>query len=113
MGRPHLNAHQLIERERIEGALVRPKFPAPSTALLRRAFDLTPSEASIARDLARGFCISEIATSRHSHSCSIKTHLAHIMSKTNTTKQTHLVALLVNLAYLEYLANESSLTAYY
>jgi DNA-binding CsgD family transcriptional regulator len=98
------NLGPLIERERI-GALVSNNFPAPSVALLRRIFELTPSEASIARDFARGSSMAEIAALRHSQPCSIKTHLAHIFGKTNTMKQGALVALLCNLAWLEHHAN--------
>jgi DNA-binding NarL/FixJ family response regulator len=94
----------LIEREHI-GALERAHFPAPSITLLRRAFDLTPSEASVAQGFARGWSPAEIATLRRSQCSSIKTHLAHIFSKTKTMKQPHLCVLLCNLAYLEHFAN--------
>ncbi len=70
----------------------------PSADLIRSLFDLTPSEARVARALAGGDSLEEIATSGSVALSTVRTQLRHIMEKTGSTRQAELVALLANLA---------------
>lgn len=71
--------------------------PAPDPALLASAFDLTPAEASLAADLARGLTVAEAAQSGRRSIATIRTHLASILAKTGTTRQSDLMRLLMAL----------------
>jgi DNA-binding NarL/FixJ family response regulator len=96
----------LPQREYIMENLVREKFPAPSSDLMQWLFGLTPTEAKIARYIACGYSVAEIATITRTEICSVKTHLRRISDKVGVGvhRQAHLAAVLVNLAYLEHLA---------
>jgi len=64
---------------------------------LSRLFGLTPAEAALARDLLEGDDLAAIAvrTGRSVHT--VRTHLARVMAKTGTTRQSELVRLLMAL----------------
>ncbi|TFF27178.1 LuxR family transcriptional regulator [Jiella endophytica] len=63
-------------------------------AVLRGLFDLSAAEAAVATDIARGKSLGRIAAERGVAVTTVRTHLSHIMSKTGTTRQAELVALL-------------------
>lgn len=56
---------------------------------------LSPTEASLACELAAGFDVGEIAARRSLSELTVRTHLRTIFEKTKTHKQRDLVALLV------------------
>jgi DNA-binding CsgD family transcriptional regulator len=72
----------------------------PSTEVLRRIFGLTPAESRVASGLASGFSPDNVAHKHGIHKTTVRTQLASVFAKTNTTRQAELVALLVRLAIL-------------
>jgi DNA-binding CsgD family transcriptional regulator len=71
--------------------------PMPDPAILIEAFDLTPSEAILAVDLLCGWSVGEVAAKRGRSVATMRTHLASILAKTGTARQSDLVRLLSRL----------------
>jgi DNA-binding CsgD family transcriptional regulator len=69
----------------------------PDPAILADAFDLTPSEATLAADLLCGLSVGEAAAKRRRSVATMRTHLASVLAKTGTTRQSDLVRLLSRL----------------
>lgn len=69
----------------------------PDPAILADAFDLTPSEALLAADLLCGLSVSEAAVKRTRSVATVRTHLASLLAKTGTARQSDLVRLLSRL----------------
>ena len=69
----------------------------PDPAILADAFDLTPSEALLAADLLCGLSVGEAATKRGRSVATVRTHLASLLAKTGTARQSDLVRLLSRL----------------
>lgn len=69
----------------------------PDRALLGAAFGLTPAEGEVACDLLGGLSVGEIADCRKRSVATVRTHLANILAKTETTRQTDLIRLLMRL----------------
>ncbi|MDF0531425.1 helix-turn-helix transcriptional regulator [Tsukamurella sp. 8F] len=67
---------------------------APAAVLLRQYFRLTASEARVARHLARGEDIAEIAAALGIARTTVRTHLQHVFDKTGTSRQAELATLL-------------------
>lgn len=65
---------------------------------LRRLFDLTPSEASVARRLAEGLSLEQTAAALGISRNTARAHLRAIFSKSGITRQTELVRLMLNSA---------------
>ncbi len=70
----------------------------PPVELLRSLFDLTPSEARVARSLATGDSLDDIATHGGVSRNTVRTQLRQVMEKIGCTRQGEVVALLSNLA---------------
>jgi DNA-binding CsgD family transcriptional regulator len=70
---------------------------APNRALLAEAFELTPAEADLAADLLCGLGVREIAARRERSIATVRTHLASVLAKTGTSRQSELVRLLMRL----------------
>ena len=70
---------------------------APPEALLRSLFGLTPSEAKVARALASGKSVSEIAVSESVSPGTVRTHVRGVLEKTGSNRQIDAVALLVGM----------------
>lgn len=68
---------------------------APPEALLRSLFGLTPSEARVARALASGKSVSEIAANESISPGTVRTHVRGVLEKTGSNRQIDAVALLV------------------
>ncbi|WP_443748224.1 helix-turn-helix transcriptional regulator [Asticcacaulis solisilvae] len=71
---------------------------APPVELLRSLFDLTPSEARVARSLAAGESLEEIAEQGGVALTTVRTQLRQVMEKTGTTRQAEIVALLTGVS---------------
>jgi DNA-binding NarL/FixJ family response regulator len=71
--------------------------PMPDPAILGDAFDLTPSEAILAADLLCGLSVAEAAAKRGRSVATVRTHLASVLAKTGTARQSDLVRLLSRL----------------
>jgi DNA-binding CsgD family transcriptional regulator len=69
----------------------------PDPAILGDAFDLTPSEAMLAADLLCGLSVGEAAAKRGRSIATARTHLASVLAKTGTARQSDLVRLLSRL----------------
>jgi DNA-binding CsgD family transcriptional regulator len=69
----------------------------PDPAILADAFDLTPSEAILATDLLCGLSVGEVATRRGRSVATVRSHLASLLAKTGTARQSDLVRLLSRL----------------
>ena len=64
---------------------------------IANSFDLTPSEARTLEHLAGGATIAETAEALGISTNTARTHLAHIFSKTGTSRQTDLIMLVKDL----------------
>jgi DNA-binding CsgD family transcriptional regulator len=69
----------------------------PDPAILVDAFDLTRSEAILAADLLCGLSVVEAAAKRGRSVATMRTHLASVLAKTGTARQSELVRLLSRL----------------
>jgi len=70
---------------------------APPEGLLRSLFGLTPSEARVARALASGKSVSEIAANESVSPGTVRTHVRGVLEKTGSNRQIDAVALLVGM----------------
>jgi DNA-binding CsgD family transcriptional regulator/PAS domain-containing protein len=68
----------------------------PSHELVRRLFELTRMEATLALLLAEGYTLDEAAEKMNVRRNTARTHLRSIFCKTGVTRQTMLVRLLLN-----------------
>jgi DNA-binding CsgD family transcriptional regulator len=67
---------------------------APPVELVQSLFDLTPAEARVARSLASGKTVEDIASAGGVSRSTILTQLGHVMEKTGCHRQADVVALL-------------------
>lgn len=67
---------------------------APPVEILRSLFDLTPSEARVARGLATGDSLDDIADSGGVSRNTVRTQLQRVMDKIGCTRQAEVTALL-------------------
>ena len=67
----------------------------PASKALEEIYALTPAESEIARLLARGLSIDEIADDRNISVNTARSHLKRIYSKTGTSRQSELLALVL------------------
>ncbi|CAM3832289.1 helix-turn-helix transcriptional regulator [Litorimonas haliclonae] len=74
------------------------KKSVPPVELVRSLFDLTASEARVARKLAAGKSVEEIAEDGGVALSTVRTQLRQVMEKTGCSRQAEVVALLANLA---------------
>lgn len=82
--------------------LVQAVDPGKSTRLdsdtLSRLYGMTKAEAALACEIAAGATLDQAAQKLSVSSNTIKTHLKRIFQKTNTTRQSELVSLLLKIA---------------
>jgi DNA-binding CsgD family transcriptional regulator len=67
---------------------------APPVELIQSLFDLTPAEARVARSLASGKTVDDIATDGGTSANTIRTHVRGVLEKTGCNRQVDIVALL-------------------
>jgi DNA-binding CsgD family transcriptional regulator len=67
---------------------------APPVELVQSLFDLTPAEARVARSLASGKTVDDIATDGGTSTNTIRTHVRGVLEKTGCNRQADVVALL-------------------
>lgn len=67
---------------------------APDSRLLQALFDLTPAEAGVARAIATGGTVNDIAQTGGKSLETVRSHLKHVYSKTATSRQNELAILL-------------------
>jgi DNA-binding CsgD family transcriptional regulator len=71
---------------------------APPVELVRSLFDLTAAEANVARRLAAGETVAEIATAGGVSVNTVRAHVRGVLEKTGCHRQTDVVALLGGIA---------------
>jgi DNA-binding CsgD family transcriptional regulator len=71
---------------------------APPVELVQSLFDLTPAEARVARSLASGKTVADIATDGGVSRNTVRTQLDRVMEKTGCNRQAEVVALLTGLS---------------
>jgi len=71
---------------------------APPVELVQSLFDLTPAEARVARSLASGKTVTDIASAGGVSRNTILTHVRGVMEKTGCNRQTDVVALLTTIS---------------
>jgi DNA-binding CsgD family transcriptional regulator len=67
---------------------------APSVDLIRSLFDLTPAEARVARGLAAGQTVNDIATESGTSANTVRSHVKVVLTKVGYNRQADVVALL-------------------
>ncbi len=67
---------------------------APPVELVQSLFDLTPAEARVARGLAAGKSVDDIAADGGTSANTIRTHVRGVLEKTGCNRQVDIVALL-------------------
>jgi len=72
-------------------------IPVPTEHLLRHVFGLTPAEARLAQGLARGDALAQVAGTLGIKMSTARTQLAVIFAKTQTPRQSALVAVLTRI----------------
>jgi len=70
---------------------------APPVELVRSLFDLTPTEARVARDLAGGKTVEDIAVDCGISPNTVRTHVRGVLQKTGRSRQADVVALLTGI----------------
>ena len=70
---------------------------APPVELVRSLFDLTPAEARVARGLASGKAVDDIAVEGEVSPNTIRTHVRGVLQKTGCSRQAEVVALLTGI----------------
>jgi DNA-binding CsgD family transcriptional regulator len=71
---------------------------APPVELVQSLFDLTPAEARVARSLAAGETVEDIAAASGVARSTIRTHLRCVLEKTGCHRQAEVVALLTGIS---------------
>jgi DNA-binding CsgD family transcriptional regulator len=69
---------------------------SPSERALRELFGLTPAEATITVQLARGSSLAQVAARHRLSSNTVHTHLKNIFGKTGINRQSQLTAVILN-----------------
>jgi DNA-binding CsgD family transcriptional regulator len=75
-------------------------YPEPSPDVLSQAFELTPTEATVAASIIGGRSPAEISGDLGVKAGTIRTHLKSVFLKTCTRRQTELVGLLTRVAFV-------------
>jgi DNA-binding CsgD family transcriptional regulator len=71
---------------------------APPVELVQSLFDLTPAEARVARSLASGKTLADIASAGDVSRSTVRTQLDRVMEKTGCNRQADVVALLTGIS---------------
>lgn len=87
----------VIERVQHNGTSRRGKAAVPTVAKLEQAYSMTRAEARVARRLADGHSLKEIAGQLSISEETARTHAKRAMHKTDTHRQAELVALMLRL----------------
>jgi DNA-binding CsgD family transcriptional regulator len=77
--------------------LSRPRGEAADGSLLLSLFDLTPAELDVARGLAAGHTVSQIALAKGRSVATIRNQLRSVMAKTGSARQVDLIILMSSL----------------
>ena len=90
-----LSARDIFVRSAVVLILTPVALPqAPPVELVQSLFDLTPAEARVARGLATGKTVDDIATDGGTSASTIRTQVRGVLEKTGCNRQVDIVALL-------------------
>jgi DNA-binding CsgD family transcriptional regulator len=90
-----LSARDIFVRSAVVLILTPVALPqAPSVELVQSLFDLTPAEARVARTLAAGKTVDDIAADGGTSATTIRTQVRGVLEKTGCHRQVDIVALL-------------------
>lgn len=70
----------------------------PSTERLRELYGLTPAQAKVAREFARGHSYKQVAQSLNISEDTVRAHVKHIYPKTHVNRQSDLVRLVLSIS---------------
>ena len=70
---------------------------APPVELIQCLFDLTPAEARVARNLASGKTVEDIASERRVSVNTVRTHVRGVLEKTGCNRQAEIIAILTGI----------------
>jgi DNA-binding CsgD family transcriptional regulator len=70
---------------------------APPIELIQCLFDLTPAEARVARSLASGETVEEIASARRLSVSTVRSHVRGVLEKTGCNRQAEIIAILTGI----------------
>jgi len=70
---------------------------APPIELIQCLFDLTPAEARVARSLASGRTVEDIAQERRLSVNTVRTHVRGVLDKTGCNRQSEIIAILMGI----------------
>jgi DNA-binding CsgD family transcriptional regulator len=90
-------AHDLFASTSAIVVITRSSGASGGPALMQSLFDLTPTEAAIARRLSQGETADQIAQATQKSILTIRTQLKSVLAKTGTRRQSELVHLLTRL----------------
>jgi DNA-binding CsgD family transcriptional regulator len=94
-----LSAHDIFVRCAAALVLTPVTLPqAPPVELVQSLFDLTPAEARVARSLASGKTVEDIASAGGVARSTVRTQLDRVMAKTGCNRQADVVALLTTIS---------------
>jgi DNA-binding CsgD family transcriptional regulator len=105
----HVSGRPVVVQEKCESIpdnqsvvflLARDIRPQPNRLRLQKLFGFTGAETEVALSIACGHTLLEIAQSRNLSRTTIRSHLASLFAKTDTRRQSELMALLMNMAVL-------------
>ena len=74
--------------------------PRPKSEALQKIFELTPAEATLAVEIGSGKSTDEIAEARQVAVGTVRKQLGSVFAKTNTGRQSELVALIARVSIL-------------
>jgi len=106
---PHLGGRPVVVQEACDSIrdnqsvvflLARDTRPKPNRLWLQKLFGLTGAETEVALSIACGQTLLEIAQNRNLSRTTVRSHLAALFAKTDTRRQSDLMALLINMAVL-------------
>ncbi|HMF06851.1 MAG TPA: LuxR C-terminal-related transcriptional regulator, partial [Methylocella sp.] len=90
-----LSARDIFVRRAAALVLTPVSLPqAPPVELVQSLFDLTPAEARVARYLASGKTVEDIASDGGTSPNTIRTHVRGVLEKTGCNRQADIIALL-------------------
>jgi DNA-binding CsgD family transcriptional regulator len=81
----------------------------PDTGLLIKKFAFTPTEASIVLKMTMGYSVNEIALEQNISRNTVHHHLKSIFRKTNSSRQSELVATVLSLSWEPPSANRNAI----
>jgi DNA-binding CsgD family transcriptional regulator len=91
------HAHDIFGSTSAIVILSEPKMQTADAALIHSLFDLTPAEIAVARSVAAGMTVGQIALATGRSPTTVRNQLKSVMAKTGSSRQVELVLLMQQL----------------